>query len=232
MKLLAYVRVSTQGQQDNFSLEDQKNKINSYAGIYDHDVIETFEDTKSGATLDRDSLKKLLDTLINNNYDGIIVYKLDRLSRSVKNTLEIVELLKQNNKTLISVSEQIDINTPQGKLLLTMLAGFGEYERELIKERTSNGRKAKSNTGSYAGGQPKLGYKVKHETISLNGKTTVNKSLVTDDKEQEIIKIIKNHKRAGKSLYAIAKYLNDKGYKTKQGKEFRVNQIERVLNAK
>lgn len=229
MNLLGYVRVSTQGQSDNFSLEDQKNKIKSFCDTYDHKVIDIFEDTKSGSSLDRVELKKLLDKLV--GFDGLIVYKLDRLSRSAKDTLEIVEQLQKAGKTLISVSENIDISTAQGKLFLTMIAGFSEYERELIKERMTNGRKAKSKTG-YAGGQPKLGYKVKHETTSLNGKTIVNKSLVIDPKEQEIIKIIKNHKRAGKTIYAITKYLNEHGYKTKQGKEFKTTQVERVLNAK
>ena len=102
-------------------------------------MIDIYEDTKSGSSLDRKELTNLLSNL--SNYDGLIIYKLDRLSRSAKDTLEIVELLQKSNKTIVSVSENIDINTPQGKLFLTMIAGFSEYERELIKERVTNGRK-------------------------------------------------------------------------------------------
>lgn len=227
MKLLGYVRVSTAGQSDNFSIEDQKNKIKSFCQTYDHDLIDIYEDTKSGSSLDRKELTNLLSNL--SNYDGLIIYKLDRLSRSAKDTLEIVELLQKSNKTIVSVSENIDINTAQGKLFLTMIAGFSEYERELIKERVTNGRKAKKEKGGYSGGQPKLGYSVKHETISLNGKLVTNKTLVVNEKEQEIIKLVKNHKRAGKSLYAICKFLNDNGYQTKQGKQFNIVQIKRIL---
>ncbi len=230
MKLLGYVRVSTSGQHDNFSLEDQKNKITSYCATFDHELIEIFEDTKSGSSLDRKELNELLAKL--KNYDGLIVYKLDRLSRSAKDTLSILETLKADNKNLISITEQFDFSTPQGKLMLTMMSGFSEYEREVIKERVTAGRKAKKETGVYAGGKPKLGYQVKHETSLVNGKTITIKTLEKNDKEQEIIELMKRHKRSGKSLYQIANWLNDNGYQTKHGKEFKVSQVQKALNIK
>jgi site-specific DNA recombinase len=116
--------------------------------------------------------------------------------------------------------------------MLTVLSGFSEFEREVIKERVTNGRKAKKATGVYAGGQPKLGYQVKHETVNINGKLITNKSLVIDPKEQELIILIKKHRRSGKSYSEIAKYLNENSYKTKQGKQFTQVQIQRVLESK
>lgn len=220
MKLLGYVRVSTSGQHDNFSLEDQKNKITSYCSTFDHELIEIFEDTKSGSSLDRKGLNELLAKL--KNYDGLIVYKLDRLSRSAKDTLSILETLKADNKNLISVTEDLNSN-------LEFLINFNEYEREVIKERVTAGRKAKKETGVYAGGKPKLGYQVKHETSLVNGKTITIKTLEKNDKEQEIIELMKRHKRSGKSLYQIAKWLNDNGYQTKHGKEFKVSQVQKAL---
>src|SRR5690606_36766541 len=89
----------------------------------------------------------------------------------------------------------------------------------------TNGRTAKKKTGAYAGGQPRLGKKVKHEMEN----NKIVKKLVDDTQEQQIIKIIKNHKRSGKSLNAIARYLNDNGYTTKKGKLFSPQQVKRVL---
>jgi DNA invertase Pin-like site-specific DNA recombinase len=228
MKLLGYVRVSTSGQADNFSIQDQAKKISSYCDTFEHELAEIFQDTYSGATLNRIELKKLLEKL--NDYDGLIVYKLDRLSRSAKDTLELLDQIKAKGKNLISVNEQFDFSTPTGKLFLTMLSGFAEYEREVIKERVTNGRRAKKATGSYSGGQPKLGYRVKHETTSVNGKIVTNKSLEVDSEEQKIIDLMRRHKKSGKSFYSIANWLNDNGFKTKQGKAFTVVQVKRVLS--
>lgn len=223
MKLLGYIRVSTSGQSDNFSLDDQTNKIKAYCQTYDHELVNVFQDTFSGATLNREALTQLLEAI--KDYDGIIVYKIDRLSRSAKDTLEIVETLRKAGKTLISISELIDISTPQGKLFLTMLSGVAEYEREIIKERVTNGRKAKKATGSYAGGQPKFGFKVKHEFS--NDKLV--KTLEVNEMEQNIIDLVKRHKRSGKSFNSIATWLNDNGYQTKQGKQFTIMQVKRIL---
>lgn len=223
-KLLGYVRVSTKGQSDNFSIDDQIEKIKAYCNLYNFELTDIFHDIKSGSNIEnRKGLNDLLERL--NGYDGLIVFKLDRLSRSAKNTLELLEILNNNNKTLISVSEQFDFSSHQGKLFLTMLAGFSEYERDVIKERMTNGRNAKKLTGVYAGGRPKLGKKINHEVIE----NRIVKTLVDDPKELEIIKKIKNHKRAGKSIYQITSWLNDNGYKTKSGKEFTQVQVKRAL---
>lgn len=223
-KLLGYVRVSTKGQSDNFSIEDQIEKIKSYCNLYNFELTDIFHDVKSGSNIEnRKGLNDLLERL--NGYDGLIVFKLDRLSRSAKNTLELLDTLNKNNKTLISVSEQFDFSSHQGKLFLTMLAGFSEYERDVIKERMTNGRNAKKKSGVYAGGRPKLGKKISHDVIE----NKIVKTLVDDPKELEIIKKIKNHKRAGKNIYQITSWLNTNGYKTKSGKDFTQVQVKRAL---
>lgn len=224
MRLLGYVRVSTKEQSENFSMNDQENKIRSFCNTFDHELIEIYKDTFSGASINRKGLNELLEKL--SGYDGLIVYKLDRLSRSAKHTLDIVDSLKAAGKTLISVSENIDISTPQGKLFLTMISGFAEYEREVIKERVTNGRRAKKETGAYAGGQPRLGKKVKHEAVN----NKIVKSLIDNSEEQKVIQVIKNHKRSGKSLGKIAEFLNGHGYVTKHGKEFTAMQVKRALD--
>jgi DNA invertase Pin-like site-specific DNA recombinase len=228
MKLLGYIRVSTESQKDNYSLEDQENKIIAYCSLYGHSV-EIFKDVASGSLSNRKGLTELLSKL--ESYDGLIVFKLDRLARKTTLNLQIAESITDSKKALISVTEQMDFSTPQGKLFLTMFSGFGEYEREVIKERMTNGRKAKKNKGLYSGGQPKLGYKVEHRTIQKeDGKTIIEKSLIKDDKEQQLIDLVRRHHKSGKSALSIAKWLNSNGYKTKQNKEFTHVQIKRILN--
>lgn len=224
MNLLGYVRVSSEGQQDNTSIQNQIDEINRYADYHRHNV-EIFQDVKSGKDLNREGIKNILNQI--KSYDGIIIYKLDRLSRKLLDTISIVETLKTQNKTLISITENIDISTIQGQLMLNTMSSFAQYEREVISQRVKTGKAIRKNQGKFTGGQVKNGFK-SVATFDNNGQFAGN-DLVNDDKEQEIIKLIKNHKRAGKGLTEISTWLNSKGYKTKHGKDFTYNLVRNIL---
>lgn len=224
MRLLGYVRVSSEGQQDNTSIQNQINEINRYCDYHKHEVV-IYQDVKSGKNLDRKGIKNLLNEL--SNFDGVIVYKIDRLSRKLLDTLSIVETLKTQNKTLISIVENLDISTIQGQLMLNTMSSFAQYEREVISQRVKTGKEVRKNQNKFTGGQVKTGYK-SVKTFNNNGQFSGNE-LVKDDKEQEIIKLIKNHKRAGKGLTDISRWLNDNGYKTKNGKQFTYNLVRNIL---
>lgn len=229
MKLIGYVRVSTEEQKNNTSIDTQIKTIQDYCNLYNHELIDIVKDVKSGSSIEKRNLKTLLDKVnSSNDINGLIVVKLDRLSRNLKEALTEIDNLNKNNKTLISITEQYDFGSAQGKLMLSMLLSFSEYERSIIKDRMNSGKASLKNKGAYVGGGVKLGKQI----IKSNIDNKEVKILVDNEKELEIIKIIKNHKRSGKSLYSIAKYLNDKGYKTKRNKEFTVNQVKGVLNAK
>lgn len=205
MKLVAYTRVSTDSQEDNTSLSEQRRRIAAYCETYQHTLVEVFEDVASGKDLERDGVKAALEAL--EGADGLIVLKLDRLSRSMRHTLALVEdTFIKTGKTLVSVSEQIDTATPAGRMFLSMIAAFASYERELINERTQGGRAAKAAKGGYAYGSPRYGMK------SAEG------VLVPNEKEQEAIALMKRHRRSGKSYSAIAGFLNDNQIPTKTGK--------------
>lgn len=229
MKLIGYVRISDESQETNTSLDTQIEDIKTYCKLYNHELIEIVSEVKSAANIEKRNLKKLIDKIISNNeIEGLIIHKTDRFSRTFLEAVITVKKLEENRKGLISVKDNFDISTPQGKLMLNMLLGFAEYERASINERTRKGKEAVKKQGGYTGGGIKLGKKTEIKKINQ----TEIKVLVDNDKELEIIKVIKNHKRSGKSLYAIAKYLNENGYKTKRNKEFTVNQIKGVLVGK
>ena len=218
MKLVGYVRVSSDSQSENTSFDSQIKKLEAYCLAMGHELIETHKEVGSGKdTKSRPVFNQALEAL--EKADGLIVAKLDRLARSARDVLTLVETkLESNNKALVLLDLQLDTSTPQGKMILTTMAGIAEMERSIINERTQGGRKAKAEKGGYAYGKPAYGWR-----------SNENKELEKDDYEQEVIDIIRKHKKSGKSLRKIADYLNEKGYKTKQGKKWIHTSVNSVL---
>jgi DNA invertase Pin-like site-specific DNA recombinase len=221
MKLIGYIRVSSEGQADNSSLDDQQDRINAYCTALNHELISTYQDVQSGGKSEnRKGLQTAIADVLAGKADGIIVLKLDRLGRRASDVLTLIDKeLQPNNKALVVVDMNMDTSTATGKLVLTMLAGVAEFEKSQINERTKNGKKARAKTSPYAnGGAPKFGCKAD------------NKNLIADDKEQEIINIIKRHYKSGKSQRQIAEYLNKQGILSKQGKQWSSTTIGRILD--
>jgi DNA invertase Pin-like site-specific DNA recombinase len=131
-----YARVST----DEQSLDAQLQVLSSCDKIYSE---------KLGALKDRPELEKLLNTV--NKGDSVTVVKLDRLGRSLRHLIEIGDLLRLKGVDLISISDNINTTTPQGRLIFNMFASFAEFERELISERTKAGLKAVRSKGVVLG---------------------------------------------------------------------------------
>lgn len=220
MKLVGYTRVSSDSQADNTSLEEQHKRIKSYCDAMGHELIETFEEVGSGKnTEERPQFNKALNAL-NDKGDGIIALKLDRIARSTRDVLTLVEdSLQPENKALVLLDLNVDTSTPTGKMILSVMASVAELERHKINERTQGGRKAKADKGGYAYGSPRFGYT-----------SNENKELEENEEEQEIIEIIRKHHKAGKSLRKIANYLNENGYRSKQGKDWKHTSVKSVLN--
>lgn len=218
MKLVGYVRVSSESQSENTSLSGQVEKLEAYCKAMGHELVEVYKEVGSGKSVkSRPVFNVALEAL--DDADGLIVAKLDRLARSARDVLTLVdEKLEPNNKSLVLLDLQLDTSTPQGKMILTTMAGIAEMERAIINERTQGGRKAKASKGGYAYGKPAYGWK-----------SSENKELVKDQSEQEIIDIIRRHKKSGKSLRKIAEYLNAQGYKTKQGKQWGHTSVSSIL---
>lgn len=224
MKLVGYVRVSSDSQSENTSFQSQTEKLQAYCLAMGHEIVEVYKEVGSGKSAEsRPVFQKALQAL--QNADGLIVAKLDRLARSARDVLTLVETnLEPYQKSLVLLDLQLDTSTPQGKMILTTMAGIAEMERSIINERTQGGRKAKAEKGGYAYGKPAYGWK-----------SNENKELEKDESEQKIIEIIRKHKKSGKSLRKIADYLNQNGYKTKQGKDWghtSVNSVLKRLKAK
>lgn len=155
-----YIRVSTQEQIENYSIESQKERLEAYCkskGWIIHD--EYLDPGFSGSNTDRPGLKRMLSDL--SDIDVVVVYKLDRLSRSQRDTLELIEehFLK-NDVDFVSITETLDTSTPFGKAMLGILSVFAQLERETIAERLRMGliKRAEKGYRSAGGDYDPAGY--------------------------------------------------------------------------
>ncbi len=146
-KAALYIRVSTQEQVENYSIEVQKERLEAYCKSKGWDIYNTFIDGGySGASLERPDLQRLLNEL--DNIDTVVVYKLDRLSRSQRDTLTLIEehFLK-NDVDFVSITETLDTSTPFGKAMIGILSVFAQLERETIAERMRMGHIKRAENG-------------------------------------------------------------------------------------
>lgn len=167
-RVIIYSRVSTEEQADRgVSLAAQEERCRAYAGLYQLDVVEALADRAvSGKSLDRPALQAALTAIETGRADGLLVAKLDRLTRSVRDLGELLDGVFKS-AALFSVSEQIDTRSAGGRLVLNVLASVSQWEREAIGERTATALRHKRARGERVGSVP-LGY-----ALSDDGKRVV-----------------------------------------------------------
>jgi site-specific DNA recombinase len=218
MNLIGYVRVSTDSQRENTSLEEQRRRIDAYCTAYGHNLVEVFVEVASAKdTTNRPHFLAAIQAV--KNADGLIACKLDRIARNTKDVLTLVEdVLQPEDKALVLLDLNVDTSSPTGRMILTVMASVAQLERDIIKERTQSGRKAKKEKGGFAYGSPPYGYDAQ------------DGQLVPNDKEQSVIEQILVLKGQEMSLRAIAEVLNTEGYTTKRGKQWQAKQIKEILD--
>jgi len=167
VRCAVYTRKSTEeGLQQEFnSLDAQREAaeafITSQRGEGWQVVAEHFDDGGyTGANMDRPALKRLLGAVEAREVDCVVVYKVDRLSRSLMDFARIVEVFDQNGVSFVSVTQQFNTTTSIGRLTLNILLSFAQFEREIISERTRDKMSAARRKGKWIGGHPVLGYDI------------------------------------------------------------------------
>lgn len=220
MRLFGYVRVSSKSQEDNTSLVDQESRIRAYCQALGHELVEVFVEVGSAKTMSgRREFQIMLGRL--DEVDGVISLKLDRLSRSVKDLLSLVDdVLIPQNKALMVLDMQLDTSSPAGRMVLTVLAAMCQMERELIQARTKAGRDAKAAAGGYCGGgQRAFGRKWNREAEQFEA--------IPD--EQQAIQRMAELKDAGLTQVEIAEELNKQGIKTAAGRKWSQMKVSQVM---
>ena len=194
-RAVSYMRVSTLTQIDNTSFEVQAEKIELHCKLHDIELVDVFKDEGISAKgfEARDDYNRMIDFVSDksNEIDMILVYKADRIHRSLKNLMIMIDYLQEIEVDFISITEQFDTSTAQGLLFLQMLGSFSEFERKVIAERTKSGRLANGKNHIHPGGKPPIGFKLENKTYKV------------DEKEAQVIREIFRLRSKGLSLKAI-----------------------------
>src|SRR5450432_1048834 len=153
MRAIGYMRVSTDKQADRgVSLDAQTEKIRAMALVHDAELIEIIvEAGESAKSLNRPGMQRLLALIDSGEVQTVIVAKLDRLTRSVKDLCELLERFERRGVALISVAESLDTGSAAGRLVLNIMTSVSQWEREAIGERTRDAMRHKRSQGQCVG---------------------------------------------------------------------------------
>ena len=200
-----YLRVSSEEQRDRETIEIQRDFLVEYCRLYGLEIAKVYADDGVSGTIplhERPEGIQLLEDAREGVFTTLLVYRLDRLGRSLLVIVDAHDRLQASGVSLRSATEPIDTSSPSGRLIFQMLASFAEYERETIRERTRAGLRRAYRSGKHFGAVP-YGYR-----------TDDNGHLQIVPEEAEIVREIIVRVAEGSSLYAETKRLNDLGTPT------------------
>ncbi|EMI43797.1 recombinase family protein [Rhodopirellula sp. SWK7] len=229
-----YTRKSTEEglEQEYSSLDAQRDAAEAYVASQKHEGWEvspkSYDDGGfTGSNMERPALQRLLADIAAGEIDCVIVYKVDRLSRSLLDFTKIVETFDQHGVSFVSVTQQFNTSTSMGRLVLNVLLSFAQFEREMISERIRDKVAASRRRGKWSGGMPLLGY------------TVENTKLVVDEIEADRVRQIFSLYIEHRSLLPVVKELKARGWTTKQwvtkkgdhrgGRPFTKNAVYKLL---
>ena len=228
-----YTRKSTEhGLDMEFnSLQNQEEACKAYIlsqAFNGWEYYKTYSDGGiSGGTMERPGLKTLLDDIRACEVQVVVVYKVDRLSRSIIDFHKMMQEFDKYGCNFVSITQSFDTSNSMGKLTLNMLLSFAQFEREVSAERVRDKIAASKAKGLWMGGTPPLGYDLK------------DKQLIPNPQEAELVNLIFNKYLELENMQAVAEWLNQKGYHTKAwiprggqsrgGKAFQKSSIQRIL---
>ena len=220
MRTAGYVRVSTDRQAElGVSLEAQEAKIRAMATVRGVELEEVIVDGgESAKDLNRPGVQRLLELVENERIDAVIVAKLDRLTRSVKDLSQMLELFEKRKVALISVAESLDTGSAAGRLVITIMGAVSQWEREAIGERTRDALRHKRSQGQRVGNIA-FGFRLAPDGEHLEQNPT----------EQAALEEIRKLRSQGHSMRRIAAALNHRRYRTRRGTPWRLESVARVL---
>ncbi|MHA1539270.1 MAG: recombinase family protein [Alphaproteobacteria bacterium] len=219
-----YTRKSSEeGLEQEFnSLHAQREACEAYIKSQQHEgwtCLPTLYDDGgfSGGNMERPAFKKLMQDIEDQKIDIIIVYKVDRLTRSLMDFSKIIETLDNHETSFVSVTQQFNTTNSMGRLTLNVLLSFAQFEREVTGERIRDKIAASKKKGMWMGGVPPLGYDVKERKLVIN------------TKESDLIRRIFDEYLTLKSVHLLKEKLDQRGDLTKTGKTFSKGHLYRIL---
>ena len=220
MLAIGYVRVSTDRQaEQGVSLEAQEAKIRAMATVQGHELVEVIVDAgESAKSLHRPGLERLLELVRSGSIQAVIVAKLDRLTRSVKDLSALLELFEKKKVALVSVAESLDTGSAAGRLVITIMGAVSQWDREAIGERTRDALRHKRSKGERVG-NIEYGFR-----LAADGR-----NVEPDSAEQAAVSARRKFRGEGHSLRRIASTLNSQGHRTRRGTHWGLESVNRVI---
>ncbi|GAA4884649.1 recombinase family protein [Saccharopolyspora cebuensis] len=217
-----YTRRSTDDENQPYSIEVQDERLDSYVGSQPGwQVAMRFSDDASGGTTDRPDLQRALQAARAGLIDVLLVYRVDRFSRNLRDTVTLLDELDQLGVVFRSATEPFDTSTPMGRMLVQMLGMFAQFERDSIIERVIAGMERKAAKGLWKGGRRPFGYTVDKGTHRL----------VPHADEAAVVRLIfRSYTRDRLGSSSIATLLNERGHRTTNGGTWSAYQVLRVLS--
>lgn len=171
MRVVLYIRVSTLEQVEGYSISEQTERLKKFCEAKEWTIVNTYVDPGyTGANLKRPAMTRMIEDIERGGIDVVLVYKLDRLSRSQKDTLYLIEdIFLKNNVNFVSMNESFDTTTPLGKAMIGILSIFAQLERDQIKERMAMGNVGRAKDGYWRGGSGvPIGYDYSDGKLVIN----------------------------------------------------------------
>src|SRR3712207_3726905 len=173
------------------SLDAQRDAAAAYVESQRHEgwimVPDRYDDGGiSGGTLERPALQRLLADIAIGRVDTVVVYKIDRLTRSLTDFAKLVEIFDRHGVTFVSVTQQFSTVTSMGRLTLNILLSFAQFEREVIGERIRDKFAASRARGMWMGGMPPLGYDVRDRKLVVNDAEAATVRMILDRKSTRL----------------------------------------------
>jgi site-specific DNA recombinase len=229
-----YTRKSTDDglEQEFNSLQAQREAAAAYIKSQQHEgwrlLVANYDDGGySGANLERPALKRLMADIRAGKVQTVVVYKVDRLTRSLNDFARLIELFEAREVSFVSVTQQFNTTTSMGRLMLNVLLSFAQFEREVTGERIRDKIAASKRKGIWMGGTPPIGYRLKDQ------------KLLVDQKQAQVVRHIFRRYTALKSVATLCRELEAQGYRTKSftsvagraygGKPFTRGHLYRIL---
>lgn len=208
MKAAIYVRVSTEEQaKEGFSINAQKQRLREFIKSQGWTLYREYVDEGySAKNLDRPAMQEMISDIKKGNFDVVLVYRLDRMVRSVLDLHALLKLFEEHKVMFKSATEMFDTTSAMGRFFITLVGAMAAWERENLAERVHMGMKRMVEEGNRAGGSAPFGYDLK------DGKLYINES------EAKLVKRI-FESYLTKGAYTIAKELNKEGIRTRKNKK-------------
>ncbi|MEX2586668.1 MAG: recombinase family protein [Actinomycetota bacterium] len=222
MRVATYTRISTDEERQPYSLEAQAHRLSAYVESQgDWTLAQSFTDQISGATLERPGLKRALIEARAGQFELLLVYRVDRLARSVRGLAQILEELDQSGVAFRSATEPFDTSSAAGRMMVQMLGVFAEFERATIIDRVIAGMERKAARGEWCVGAPPYGYGLKDGRLVVN---EVEAPLVPQIFE------LYAHQHLG--TRAIANRLNEAGHRSRSGRPWSHVSVATILKSR